>query len=59
MILQLATRIDNLAAPYHKSSFWTKYETGLRILEHVVGGGNKHSFSTYLDYRGADKSLAR
>jgi len=25
VILQLATRIDNLAAPYHKSSFWTKY----------------------------------
>jgi hypothetical protein len=36
VILQLATRIDKLAAPYHKNSVLTVYKTGLRTLQHFV-----------------------
>lgn len=36
VILQLATRMDNIAASNHKSSVLTIYETGLSTLLHVV-----------------------
>jgi hypothetical protein len=36
VILQLATRMDNLAAPNYKSCALTKYETGLTTLQHVM-----------------------
>ena len=36
VILQLATRMDNIATTYHKSSVLTIYETGLSTLQHVV-----------------------